>query len=171
MRILCHHHSQDILRFREASLLDKASTGFCSFMFPWPLAWFLDGTSPPISTPKLPRASCPSALLGWVPYYYSTPRHKSSAPRFHNLVKHFLDSFLKKKKQLCLLLFLYGLSHSYPQTGQILDWLTPGIAWLGSVKLLSPPVQFLARRPLKAQESATPASNGIQSSCWFCTRC
>lgn len=110
VRIHFHHHSQDILRFTEAGLLDKASTRFCSFMFPWPLAWFLDGTSPPISTPRLPRASCPSALLGWVPYYYSMPRHKSSAPRFHNLVKHFLDSFLKKKKTVFTIILIWTIA-------------------------------------------------------------
>lgn len=50
-----------------------------SFMFPWPPAWFLDATSPTVTTPRLSRATCPNALLGWLPFWQAQAQ-SCSAP-------------------------------------------------------------------------------------------
>lgn len=52
-----------------------------------------------ISIPRLPRSLLPKCFIRLVPLSLR-PRNKPfSASRFHNLVKHILDPFLKKEKQ------------------------------------------------------------------------
>lgn len=73
--------------------------GLAAFSFLGHQLGLVDGTYPTISVPRLSRSLLPKCFIKLVPLPLR-PRNKPfAASRFHNLVKHILDLFLKKEKQ------------------------------------------------------------------------